>query len=129
MQKEQGVTIMGALIGIVFFIVAAIFLMRIVPVYVKSYELHSSILALKQLDPSSFSSEPSLNVEVLKNKLMAQLEINDLDEIKPSDVQIKALENDTYQIQVKYQVIRPLFYNISLLFDFDELQEVHIASS
>lgn len=129
MCKEKGVTIMGALMGITIFILVAILFMRVLPVYLQNYQVRSSITTLKAIDAGSFSNDPLINVEVLKNKLIAQLDINGLSDIKPEYISVKPVENDNYLVRIKYTVIRALCFNISLMFDFDESQEVHIASN
>jgi len=129
MRAEKGMTMMGMLMGVIVFIVLVILLMKVFPVYLKNYELKSSLAALKKIDPTNFSTDPSLNTEVLKNKLSAQLSINSLDDIKPEYITISQGGSNEYLVRVKYRVIRHLFYNISLLFEFDESEEVYIASS
>jgi hypothetical protein len=127
MQKQQGITLIGMLMTVASVIVLAVLLMRVLPVYIQNYEVHSSIKALKELDASNFSSDPMSNVAVLKDKLMKQFNINGITDVKEEHITIIPKVPGVYTVSVKYIVVKSLVANISMLFDFNESEEVSVG--
>lgn len=127
MRNQQGVTILGAIIGIIVLVSGAVFSMQVVPVYVKDYQVKSAISALKTLDTTLFSEDAMTNADVLKKRLVAQLDVNSVTDLKDEQITVTPGEQGVYVVKVAYQVTRPLFFNISLLFDFNDSEEVHVG--
>lgn len=127
MRKNQGMTLVGMLLTMVVVVMAGIVLMRIVPVYLQHYSVTSSIDALKRVPATELSADPFVNARMLKEKLMKQLYINSI-EIPRDKINVVPNARGNFQVSVKYQVTKPLIYNISLLFDFDESHEVNAGA-
>ena len=129
MRKQQGMTLIGMLCVVITVICVGIVALRIAPVYIQNYEVRSSIDALKQLDSSIFSSDSMANAAILRNRLMKQFDINGFTEYKPE--QISAIPNGRggFLVGIKYTIIRPLVYNISLMFEFNEAVEISAGSN
>lgn len=127
MRKEQGITLVGMLSLIVIIICLGVLLMRVVPVYIDNYEVRQSIEALHDLQASNFSTDPMANVTVLRTKLMNQLSVNGIYDIKSEQVTITPANAGVYLIAIHYVVIKPLVYNVSLMFDFNESEEVIVG--
>lgn len=127
MRKQQGMTLIGMLLTVAVVVIGGVVLMRIIPVYIQNYEVKSSIKALQNLDSNEFSMDAATNAAVLRKRLMNQFTINGLDDIKTDDLTIVPDGRGNFTIGLKYTVIKPLVSNISLMFQFEESQEVTIG--
>lgn len=128
MRKQNGFTVFGMLVLIFCLVVILILITRVVPVYIDEYQVKNSIRSLRDLDSSFFSDDPMTNVSVLKSKLVTQLDINNIKDIKNNQIQIVPGDEGKYLVRIKYTVIKPLLYNVSLIFDFDEAEEISVNS-
>jgi hypothetical protein len=128
MKKYQGMTLVGMLLTMATVIVAAIVIMRVVPVYLEHYEVVSSMKTLTAIPASEFTADASANANILKSKLLSQLYVNSIESIKPEQIIVTPDGQGNFVVSVKYQVLRPLVANIQLLFDFDASQEVKVSA-
>lgn len=128
MHKQKGMTFIGLLSVVVLVIMAAIVTMRMVPVYIQHYSIMESVRALHTIPLSSFTGDQQADSEALRRSLTKRLDINGIEDLKEDQVIIESLGENTYSIKIKYQVIRPLAYNVSLLFNFDNTIKVTISS-
>ena len=128
MQKQQGMTLIGMLLTIVVVVMAAVVVMRLVPVYIQHYEIVQSIKSLNTIPAASLSGDPLADVEVLRTSLNKRLDINGVDNLKSNEIIITPKGEHRYQVRLKYQVIRLLAYNINLLINFDSTYEVVAGS-
>ena len=128
MQRFRGMTLIGMLLTMAIVICAGIVVMRVVPVYLSQYELVTSIKALNTLPATEFTTDPASNAHVLRTKLLNQLYVNSIESIAPEQIVITPAGENIFQLSIKYQVIRPLVGNVSLLFDFDTSQEVKVSA-
>ncbi len=128
MHKHQGMTLIGMLLTMAVVVIAGIVVMRVVPVYLEHYEVLSSMKALNTLPSTDFSADPSLNANILRTKLLNQLYVNSIESIAPEQIKMTPDGQGNFKVSIKYQVIRPLVANVSLLFDFDASQEVKISA-
>lgn len=128
MKKQQGMTFIGMLLTMAAVIMAAILIMRAVPVYMQYYSIIQSVKGLNAVPVSSLTGDSYGDVEVLKSSLNKHFEINGLDNLKENQLVIVPNGENKFTVKLKYQVIRPLLYNVSLLFDFNHTQEVVAGS-
>jgi hypothetical protein len=128
MHKHEGLTLIGMLLTMAVVIISGVVIMRIVPVYIQNYELVSSIKALKNLPATDFSDDPASNAVVLRSRLMNQLDVNRIEDITPDQIIIQPSDENTFSVSIKYKVLKPLVYNMSLLFIFNESQEVKVRA-
>jgi len=128
MQKQQGMTLIGMLLTMAVVVLAAIVVMRIVPVVIQHYSIINSIKSLDQTPASSLTGDPATDVQLLQDSLSKRFDINGLQDLKPEELIITPDGANKFKIQLKYQVTRPLVYNVSLLFDFDRTIEVVVGS-
>ncbi|KTC68279.1 transmembrane protein [Legionella birminghamensis] len=127
MDKQKGMTLIGLLLTVIIIVFLGILAMRVVPVYIENYEVKRSLAALNNIDSSQFSSDSMANASMLKGKLINQLDLESIVSIKPE--QITVTPNDgKYLVKVHYSVTKPLLANVSLMFDFDESEEVKVGS-
>lgn len=128
MKKQQGMTFIGMLLTMVAVIMAAILIMRAVPVYLQYYSIIQSVKGLNSVPVTILTGDSYGDVEVLKRSLNKHFEINGLDNLKENQLVIVPNGEKKFTVKLKYQVIRPLLYNVSLLFDFNHTQEVVAGS-
>jgi hypothetical protein len=128
MRKQNGFTVFNLLVLIFCLAVIVILITRVVPAYVDQYQVKNSIKSLREVDSSFFSEDPMTNVSVLRSKLVTQLDINGVKDIKNDQIQIVPGDEGKFLVRIKYTVIKPLLYNVSLMFDFDEAEEISVNS-
>lgn len=128
MRKQQGMTFVGMLLTMAVVILAAIVVMRAVPVYLQYYSVKQSVKGLNTIPVSSLTGDPYSDVEVLKSRFNKYLDINGLYDFKSDQLVIEPQGPNKFLVKIKYQVIKPLIYNISLLFDFNDTEEVTVGS-
>lgn len=128
MYKQKGMTFIGMLFTVVVIIMAATIVMRVVPVYLQYYSIIKSIKGLNEVSPSSLTGDPLVDVNALKSSLDKRLDINGVESLKGNQLMIEPIGANKFRVKLKYQVIKPLVYNISLLFDFDHTEEVITGS-
>ncbi|MCX7117062.1 MAG: DUF4845 domain-containing protein [Legionellales bacterium] len=127
-KKTEGMTFIGMLLTMAIVIMAAIVVMRATPLYLQYYEIVSSIKSLNSLPATDFSQDPAANATLFKNKLINQLYVNSIDYITYDQLIIVPDGENRFKISITYQVTRPLFGNVRLLFDFSTSQEVKISA-
>jgi hypothetical protein len=125
-MNNKGMTFIGMLLTMAIVIIVAVVAMRIVPVYIEYYSVNNSIDALEKVPNSEFASDPAANAQVLKDKLVNQLYVNSI-EFAPEVISIAPKDNGVYDVSIKYQVLKHLLGNISLLFNFDINKEVTVG--
>ncbi|MCW8399945.1 DUF4845 domain-containing protein [Legionella sp. PATHC038] len=128
MRKQHGMTFIGTLLTVVVLVMAAVVIMRIIPVYLQYYSVLKSVKGLNTIPPSTLTGDPIADVNVLKSTLDKRLDINGVESLKENQLSIEPLGANKFRVKLKYQVIKPLVYNMSLLFDFDHTEEVVTGS-
>lgn len=129
MQKQQGMTFIGMLMTVAVVVMVGIVVMRIVPVYLQHYSIVQSIKALNSTSKSTLTGDPMSDATALRASITKRLDINSLQDLKPNELTITPVEGgEKYLFKLDYQVIRPLVYNISLMFDFKDTIEVKPGS-
>ncbi|KTC88795.1 DUF4845 domain-containing protein [Fluoribacter dumoffii] len=128
MLKQKGMTFIGTLFTVVVLIMAAVVIMRIIPVYLQYYSVLQSVKGLNSIPPSSLTGDPVTDINVLKSTLDKRLDINGVPSLKENQLSIEPKGSHKFRVKLKYQVIKPLVYNMSLLFDFDHTEEVVAGS-
>ncbi len=128
MHKQKGMTFIGMLFTVAVIVMAATVIMRVIPVYMQYYSIIKSIKGLNTLSPSALTGDPMADVNVLKSTVDRRLDINGVDSLKGNQLMIEPIGANKFKVKLKYQVIKPLVYNISLLFDFDHTEEVVTGS-
>lgn len=128
MKKQQGMTLIGMLATLVIVVCTAIVVLRIVPVYLQHYTIIHSIKSLNTIPKSDLSGDSVSDVNELRKSLTKRLDMNGVEDFKDDQLVITPLGDAKFEVKLKYQVIRPLVYNISLMFDFDNTQEVLAGS-
>jgi hypothetical protein len=128
MKNQKGMTLIGMLMTVALLVMVGITIMRIVPVYMENYSIVNSIKSLNSTPIASLSGDPLADIAVLKRSLNKRLDINGIEDLKDNQILMSPDGEHKFKAHLKYQVIRSLVYNMSLLFDFDETYEVVAGS-
>jgi Tfp pilus assembly protein PilV len=123
-MTQRGMTLIGMLLSIIAMIIVVIFVMRVVPVYIQNYTINHVIRSLNNTPSSLMTGNMLSDTEIMKSELAKRLDINSVYDFNAEQVEFTPIETNKYTARYKYQVIRPLMYNISLLFNFDDTIEV-----
>lgn len=133
MKKYNGATFIGLLFKIVFIIMMAIIALRVTPVYLQHYTVVQSLNTLGTVVSTPVSDDFSANNEQLKVAFMKQMEVNNIVDVTMPNITVESIETNEampaprFKISIKYQAIRPLIANISLLFNFEDSHEVTLG--
>lgn len=128
MHNQKGITLIGMLFTAIVVICAGVLIMRVVPVYLEHYSIVQSIKDLSSTADSSLTGDSTNDAMALRRSLTKRLDINGINDLNDEELSITPSEENKYTVKLKYQVTRPLVYNISLLFQFDDVIEVKTHS-
>ncbi len=113
-NSQAGMTTIGWVLILAILGVFLIIGIKLVPVYISGYSLYSSL--------ESMQKNPKLRgipVRELRKKVMAIVDINYVNDLKPEDVSITRVGKG-YEINVYYEVYRPIMGNLSLVVVWDK---------
>ena len=110
MQKQRGIALSGLLFWGVIIALVAILGMKVTPDCIEYYKIQKSV--------KSISAEASgKTVSEIRNAFDRYAEINQINTIKGVDLDVSKEGNEII-IAFGYEKRIPLFYNVSLLIDF-----------
>lgn len=118
LTKQQGVTILTLLTSAVVVVLAGLLIIRFLPVYVQHYNVVGSAKALKQLPDEVYVGPPNLVVMKLKESLLKQLEINEVDHIPADSIHFSVVSGG-YEVRITYDAQIKVFANIDAVIHFD----------
>ncbi|KTD11761.1 transmembrane protein [Legionella gratiana] len=124
MHKQQGMTFIGVLLTIVAIVMAATVIMRVIPVYLQYYSIIKSVDELNAIPIASLTGDSMQDINELRSVLDKHLDINGIKSLNGNQLTIEPIGTNKFMVRLKYQVIKPLVYNVSLLFDFNHTEEV-----
>ncbi len=110
-KRQQGVTLVTLIIILFLLVIVGIFGMRLIPAYIQYFKIKAAVVAIAG-DKSKTGS-----VADIRKAFEARSEIDDIDAIKPDDLDITK-EGGQVVISFEYQQTLPLAGNVSLLVDF-----------
>ena len=110
MKKQTGLGIVGIFLVLVLLIGGAIVVMKCVPVYLEYFAIKRTFSVLSAEAKGASTRE-------VKEKFRARAQIDDIKSITENDLEISTEGGETV-VSAAYQVVIPLFSNVSLLFDF-----------
>jgi len=114
-KKQQGMTLISmACIAIV---VVSMFLLalNIAPVYMEHGKVTGALDSIKRNDQARSESP-----EMLMNRLIKLLGVNNVDSVTNNNVTINKLDTGGTQIHVQYEVVKKVVGNASILVEFDD---------
>lgn len=112
MRHQKGMTFIGLVLFVASLVVVAVIVMKVMPAYTEYFEVKK---ALKKIaHESNFDQMNKHDMEIEFDKTAT---IDDIESVKGSDIEIVRQESGDI-IKIDYQVITPLFANVSVLLDF-----------
>ncbi len=117
-KKQAGMTgaaVMLILLMVGFFVFIGL---KLFPVYMESFKVNSALDSLK--------SQPDLGkkpVAEIVRSLMKKLEVDDVESVTKKEISIEKSQTGV-TVYVDYDVVQPLFSNISLLVVFEKQVEI-----
>lgn len=111
-KSQQGMTFLGMAIVIGILIFGAIIAMKMAPAYIEYMSVKKVLHAMKQ-DPLNTMSKKDI-----KDSYTRRASIDDIHSITADDLDIEKDETGNTMISVKYQVVKPLMGNVSVIIDF-----------
>lgn len=116
--RQRGITLLGALVMLAILGFFAFLAMRLFPVY---SEYHSVVSAMKglQAEPGAGQMTP----ERIRDLLNRRLYISYVESVKPNHIKITRVGTG-YNLNIKYEVRKPLAYNIDFVAMFDKTVEL-----
>ena len=120
-KRQRGVTFMGWLLLLIPIAVLGYVLIRLIPIYLNYMNVARSI---DQTAQEVKSDDPGPGgAGSIRNSLSKHFDIESISFPDIKDVTIRR-DGDRWVIEAKYQDVAPLFYNLSLLVDFDKVTRV-----
>ena len=89
---------------------------KLIPLYIDAWTIDKAIK--KGVESGEFSS---LSAGQIKSKLTNKFDMNRVEALKVSDIQIKRLKNGEMSIDASYEKRVPLIQNIDVVVKFDNL--------
>ena len=123
MKKQQGITLSGFIGFAIIICVMGLMAMKIVPVYINHYRVSHALKSLQSLPKSELGQSPVMVAQYLRSKVASQLYVNNIRTVKSKDIKISYKRNK-YTLSLSYEVRKPFFANMTLLFDFKTKVEV-----
>jgi len=111
-QKQRGATFIGMLLVTGSLVLLALVTIKIFPAYQEYYSVQTAIHALNK-EPLSSMSKKEIIDAFNKRADAGQVTV-----IKGSDLIITKNSTSETVVSAKYQVLTPLFANVSILIDF-----------
>jgi hypothetical protein len=117
-MRQRGITLLGALVGMLvvgFFMFLA---MRLFPVYSEYYSVVNAMKGV-QSEPGVGQMSP----DKIRDLLYRRFNISYIDSVKPQHIKITRAGTG-YALNIKYEVRRPLAYNLDFVASFDNTVEL-----
>lgn len=111
--RQRGMTFLGwasLLFGVGFLVFLGL---RIIPVYMNEYKVTTAFKEIKK-DPTRHSTTP----HALEDLLQRHFDIDEVRYVKAKQARFKEVGSGQVQMSLDYEVRKPLFANIDLVFTF-----------
>lgn len=112
-SKQGGMTLLGFLMVLAVVGIFAFMGMKLFPVYSEYYSVVQSMKGI-QAEPGVANMAPA----EIRKLLDRRFNISYVDSVKPEH--IKITRNNGYNLNIKYEVRRPLAYNLDFVAKFDK---------
>ncbi len=112
-NKQRGITLSGMMLWSVVLVLALVLGMKVAPVYIENATIKKNIVAVAN-DPSLQKASASQ----IRSAYSKRAQIDGTTVITAKDIKI-ARDKGQNILSTAYTVTVPLFYNVSLLLDFD----------
>lgn len=119
LKKQQGMTLIS--MSCVAIVVISMFLLalNITPIYMEHSKVTGALESIKKIPEAKNESTEQLNTRLFKI-----LGINNIETITKDNVTITREDTGTTKIQVKYEVVKQVIGNASILVEFDDSADI-----
>ena len=111
-KSQRGMTGIGWLLVIIMIVAAALFLMKIIPIYIEGYNVGSAVSGLEN-DPELRGAPPAKIVNTLKKRL----DINMATSVTREDIYVSR-DKDHVLVEVEYEVSESVVGNLDIVVSF-----------
>ncbi len=111
-NRQQGITLMGLIIGAVVLIFVLLLAMKLVPSYIEYFAVKKALAGI-----AVDTRGRSVSVAEIRRAFENRANIDDINSVKPSDLEISKVGND-YVVSAAYRREIPLFANLGIYIDF-----------
>lgn len=111
MKNQRGVALSGLLFWGIIIALLAVLAMKVAPEYISYFKIAKATKAIA-------SSSNGKTVQQLRTEFAKYMDVDHVDVIGPSDLDISK-DGNRVVIAFTYERRIPLFYNVSLLIDFE----------
>lgn len=118
LSRQRGMTMWSALFVIGVFVYFLFMLFKLLPPYLEDMKVRTALDGIA----AERSVDSMTNAEIIE-RLDKRFDIDMVTNVKASQVQIKPLGR-MKQIRINYEVVVPLFFNISALLEFDHARQI-----
>ncbi|HEB58362.1 MAG TPA: DUF4845 domain-containing protein [Gammaproteobacteria bacterium] len=111
-HRQNGMTAIGWLLVILFVIMVAMVVMKLIPVYLEGFNVGSVI--------SGLEGDPTLNGKTateIRKVIMRRFDVNMITSVDSSDIYI-ARQGSQYVVEVEYEVRKNLVGNLDVVVSF-----------
>ena len=117
-QRQRGMTMWGWLMVLAIIGIFAIAALKLVPIYLEYYRIHSALTALKVE-----KSDGVANKTEIRTFLGKRFNIEAINRLKPKDVMVTA-KSEVYEVRAKYDARTPFIGNLDFIITFDKKVEI-----
>lgn len=121
-KRQRGLGMLGLLFIFAVIGFTALVIMRVLPIYLNQMKIVKSVHNVAA-DPDVGSAQDS---SMLRTKLGRYWDVDSIDYLDPKDVKLNRTDRGR-TLSYQYEARAPLFYNISLVIDFQD--EVPVVST
>ena len=111
-SRQQGITLMGLIVGAVVLIFAAVLAMKLVPAYIEFYSVKKALAGIA-VDTRGRST----SVADIRRLFEGRSAIDDINSVKANDLEISK-EGNEYLVSAAWRREIPLFANLGIYIDF-----------
>lgn len=116
-KQQRGLTFISICVLLFIFGFFVFLILKIGPIYLDHNKVASALSALKK--DSDF---PSMSEAEIRRSLDNRFNIGYVDFIAPEDIKVSR-SNDYVKVEIDYEVLEPMAYNLSVLVEFhDEVE-------
>lgn len=120
LKKQKGITFIGLVSGLSFVAILLMLGMRIVPMYLESFSIRSTLVSLNDVKSVNITSEKDIRQLVER-----RFGINNITVIKATDVIIKRVGDNKYTVTADYEIRTAIIGNLSAVASFHESTEIN----
>ena len=114
MKKQQGMTAVGWLFVLLIIAMFSIFALKLIPMYIDSFTVTSSLESLKT-DPKARGKSG----REIRQLLMRRLDINMVRDVTASDVSVTR-SRDGVIVEIDYEAREPLFDDLYIVLSYNK---------